>query len=561
MKMTKRYWLIDILLIFLIIGSFYSIQLGSRPLSNPDESRYSSVANNMLISGNFVTPKVASVVFLDKPPMYYWLQAIAIKSFGTNAWAIRFFPMLIGLLGCLFTYISTRLLFSRHIAIFASTILATSILYYGCAHYADMNIEVAIFISSSLLFFLLGYHYRERRYHSYLFWCAYIFASIAFLTKGLIGIVFPTMIIGLWILFGNRWYLLRKMRLFSGLLIFLVIILPWIILVQQQNPNFLHYFFIYQQFERFLHTGFNNNQPFWFYFAILFIGFGGWTILLFPSTYLLYQRLKVKYPTTKYLSFFTIWILSVLIFFSIPKAKLVGYIVPALIPLAILMAHYVEQYWNKAANISIKIAAIFSLVYLACFPLAVHYAIKKGLWYGEKYSILIILIFVVIASLVLLISLLQKVTFRFYFIYITICSSLFALLLNNSLIFIPLKSTKPLIKSLIIPLNKKATIINYRQFNPDLNLYLQFPIYIAANWQNLAHSKADTDINFFARSCHQKMNLCPKLISLVKLRQWWRMNKIVYVVTDSNKLIKFRQDIGPYYILAKTKKYAFISNL
>ena len=561
MKIAKRYWFVDIVLIFLIIGGFYSIQLGSRPLSNPDESRYSSVANNMLISGNFVTPKVASVIFLDKPPMYYWLQAVAIKSFGINAWAIRFFPMLIGLLGCLLTYISTRLLFSRRTGILASVILATSFLYYGCAHYADMNIEVAVFISSSLLFFLLGYRYRERSHHSYLFWFAYIFAGIAFLTKGLIGIVFPTMIIGLWILLGNRWYLLKKVRLFSGLLLFLAIIAPWIILVQQQNSNFLHYFFIYQQFDRFLHTGFNNNQPFWFYFTILFIGFGGWTTLIFPSTRLLYQKLKVKHPTAKYLNFFIIWILSILIFFSIPKAKLVGYIAPTLIPLAILIANYVEQHWNKVANIAIKIAAIFSLIYLACFPLALDYTIKKGLWHGGKHSIFIVLTIVTITALILLISFLQKAKFKFYFIYITICSSLFTLLLNNSLIFIPLKSTKPLINSLTIPLNEQAVIVNYRQFNPDLNLYLQSPTYIAANWQNLAHSTADTDINFFAHSCYQKMDVCPALISLVKLRQWWQMNKVVYVVTDSSKLTKFRQDIGPYHILAKTKQYAFISNL
>ncbi len=424
-----------------------------------------------------------------------------------------------------------------------------------------MNIEVAVFISNSLLFFLLGYHYRYKPWNCYLFWCAYAFAGIAFLTKGLIGIVFPMMIIGLWILLGNKWYLLKKMRLFSGLLLFFIIILPWLILVQLQNPEFFHYFFIYQQFDRFLHTGFNNNQPFWFYLAILFVGFSGWAILIFPSTALSYQAIKTKCTNSEYLTFFSIWVLIILLFFSIPKAKLVGYIAPTLIPLAILMAYYAVQQWTKKANRTIKIAAILIFIYLACFPFIIHYAIRKALWHGSTYSIFIIFSLVIIAGLVLLISFLKKISFRFYFIYVTICSVLFALFLNNSLIFIPLKSIRPLIKRLTIPVDKHTIIVNYRQFNPDLSLYLKHPIYIAADWKNLAHSTADTDINFFARSCYPNLKVCPQLITLETLRKWWQMNKVIYIVTDTNKLVEFRHNIGPYHILAKTKHYVFVSNL
>ncbi|HVY53764.1 MAG TPA: hypothetical protein VHA13_04520, partial [Gammaproteobacteria bacterium] len=82
-------WFWDILIISGLIAIVYFFKLGSYPLFTPDEGRYSEVAREMLATGDFITPRLNGVVFLDKPIMYYWLQASAMKLFGINEWALR----------------------------------------------------------------------------------------------------------------------------------------------------------------------------------------------------------------------------------------------------------------------------------------------------------------------------------------------------------------------------------------------------------------------------------------------------------------------------------------
>src|SRR6186997_3134951 len=112
-KIKTRQWATDLLFITLIFGLFYAIWMGSYPLFTPDEGRYSEVAREMVASGDYITPRVDGVAFLDKPILYYWLQATAIQLFGINEWALRIFPGLFGIFGCLLMYMFGRMLFDR----------------------------------------------------------------------------------------------------------------------------------------------------------------------------------------------------------------------------------------------------------------------------------------------------------------------------------------------------------------------------------------------------------------------------------------------------------------
>src|SRR5476651_843718 len=110
---TKRSYLSDIFLLAVVFTAFYVLWLGSYPLFNPDEGRYSEVAREMVATGDYVTPRVNGVAFLDKPVLYYWLQAVSIHLFGVKEWALRFFPALFAVMGCLLTYAAGRLAFDR----------------------------------------------------------------------------------------------------------------------------------------------------------------------------------------------------------------------------------------------------------------------------------------------------------------------------------------------------------------------------------------------------------------------------------------------------------------
>src|SRR5579864_7807694 len=97
------YWVKDLFWLALSLGLFYALWIGTHPLFTPDEGRYSEVAREMVVSGDYITPRLNGVAFLDKPALYYWLQAIAIHFFGLKEWTLRLWPALMGILGSVVT--------------------------------------------------------------------------------------------------------------------------------------------------------------------------------------------------------------------------------------------------------------------------------------------------------------------------------------------------------------------------------------------------------------------------------------------------------------------------
>ncbi len=339
-------WLSDLSLLFLGLMLFYLLWLGGHALLTPDEARYSEIAREMVISKDYITPRLNGVIFLDKPILYYWLQASAIKVLGLNEWSLRIWPALIGIIGCLFIYTTGRLLFNRRTGILAALILATCPLYFGMAHYANLDLEVAVFISCSLCAFIVGIEQQSNKKSLWLL-LAYMFAGFAILTKGMIGLVFPMMIIGVWIILLNYWRVIKQMRLISGLLIIFLMVAPWYFLVQKANPAFLNHFFLNQQYARFLSNNFNNAQPCWFYAPIVLLGVFPWLVFL-PQTILSnYRLIKQNKQLYKSELFLLLWPLLIFVFFSIPHSKTIGYITPVIPPLALLIGRYLDRYWHN----------------------------------------------------------------------------------------------------------------------------------------------------------------------------------------------------------------------
>ena len=114
-------------------------------------------------------------------------------------------------------------------------------------------------------------------------------AALAVLTKGLIGIFIPGMVIGAWILLLGEWRMLKTLYLPSGLALFLLIAAPWHILVGRANPEFFHFYFIHEHFERYLTKVHGRYQPFWYFIPIVLLG-------LFPWSAFLVQAIKHNLP-------------------------------------------------------------------------------------------------------------------------------------------------------------------------------------------------------------------------------------------------------------------------
>ena len=325
--------------------------LGVRPLSVPDEGRYPEVAREMLLTGDFVTPKVNGIVFLDKPALYYWLEAGSMHVFGVNPWSIRLMPALLGVLGVVAVFVAAYRLFSRRAAWWSAAALATNPLYFLASQYADQNIEIAVWVTCALCCFLVGRREPEKS-SARRWWLlgAWLAMALGILTKGLIGIVFPAMILGTWVLIRWRWRELRHWYFVSGTVLLLVVCLPWFVAVQRANPQFLHYFFVYQQFDRFTGGGFNNALPFWFYVPVVLLASLPWSVWL-PLCLREQWRLAgfrgARADDNRQL--LLLWPLLILVFFSIPASKIVGYIVPVLPPLSLLLGDYLARRFPAAS--------------------------------------------------------------------------------------------------------------------------------------------------------------------------------------------------------------------
>ncbi|MES2218330.1 MAG: glycosyltransferase family 39 protein [Pseudomonadota bacterium] len=534
---NTMYWLRDIAKLGFIIGLFYALWIGSYALFIPDEGRYSEVAREMVVTGDYITPRINGVAFLDKPVLYYWLQASAIKMFGITEGSLRFWPVLIGVLGTLVLYTTGRLLYGRRTGLLAAIMLATSPLYFGAAHYANLDLEVASLVADALLCFLAAMQGQvSARWKKYLLIGAYCFAAAAALTKGLIGIVFPAMIIGSWILILNRWHLLTKMRLFSGMLLFLLLTLPWYMLVQKANPEFLHFFFVTQQVSRFLTTQeFNSKAPLWFYLPVVAAGFFPWTVFLVQA---LGQKLgriwqdRQRYATDLFL---LLWFTIIFVFFSIPHSKTVGYILPIFPALALLVASYVSEWWEApqrrgyyaATALFILFSALVAMLFFAAPSLHVFDVPEDYFVVLRNMGIILICAAFVVGKLS------RKLNPVWIVTCITVTVAMLLQIFISTVSIIDVKTSKPIALQLKSLLQPGDEVVTYYRYYQDLPLYLEKQLTIVADWH--APDIAYND-NWLREMWYGMVfqDTSQWLIGDKEFLQRWHSAKRLYVVTDDD---------------------------
>ena len=101
----------NIILLAVLTALFFGLFLGSRPLSVPDEGRYVEIPREMVVTGDWVTPRLNGVKYFEKPPLFYWFEAVLIKLFGLSEWSVRLGPALFALFGCLTVYFAGARMF------------------------------------------------------------------------------------------------------------------------------------------------------------------------------------------------------------------------------------------------------------------------------------------------------------------------------------------------------------------------------------------------------------------------------------------------------------------
>ena len=352
----------DLLLLLAAFFAIYFIPSGLRPLVNPDEGRYVEIAREMAVSGDYISPRLNGVLYFEKPPLIYWLEAAAIKIGGMNLWALRFWPIALAFLGVAAVYGTGRALWGRAAGLWAAAALGASVLYYGIAQIIILDMAVSVFLTLALCAFMLAVRAPPGQVRRRWCWALYAAMACALLTKGLIGIVIPCAIIFLWLLLLNKWRELRHAHLLSGLVILLVLGLPWHVAAAMANPppggwswshfftkdwgnqGFLWYYFWHEHVLRYTDPETAHHvQSWWFFPAILIAGFLPWTFFLPQAVFSVFKGGLLRLKAEPEILLLLLWILFPLTFFSASASKLIPYILPCVPPLALLTGRFLAR--------------------------------------------------------------------------------------------------------------------------------------------------------------------------------------------------------------------------
>ena len=317
----------------------------ARPLALPDEGRYVGVAWHMLTSGDWLTPRLDGLPYFHKPPLFYWITAASLGLFGQHEWAARIAPLLGAILGLVATYLFACRWFGQRIGRLTLLALSTQPLFFIGGQFANLDMLVAGCITATIASFAHAALLREQGERSRTALAAgYLFMALGVLSKGLIGIVLPGLVLVAWLLLRRQWRSLLSLVWLPGIALFLLVTAPWFLLMQQRFPEFGYYFFIVQHFARYATSGFNNQQPIYFYPVVLLLLALPWSVWMLAGARPSAWRAP-EHSAPRLLAW--IWLLVIIGFFSLPQSKLVGYILPAAAPAALLAA---DSFAMRAAH-------------------------------------------------------------------------------------------------------------------------------------------------------------------------------------------------------------------
>lgn len=332
--------------------------VGSIGLIDETEPMFVEAARQMKLSGDWITPYFNEATRFDKPPLIYWLMVLSFNLFGVSEWAARLPSVLSALALALLCFYALWQIPFRETSVtpaersrlpFVAATLTLCNVYtvaWGRTGHSDMLLSACL--GGSLFCFFLAYAQPHKPIAQQGWYLAfYELMGFAVLTKGPIGVVLPGLIIGLFLGYvGHLRAICREMRLWHGILVVLLVALPWYILVTFANGDaFIDSFFGYHNFDRFVTVVNRHKEPWYYHFLVVLVAFLPWSAYL-PAAIahqsMHRRRFWQAQSRSQQLSLFCgIWVAVVLGFFTIATTKVPSYTLPLVPAAAILVA----QFW------------------------------------------------------------------------------------------------------------------------------------------------------------------------------------------------------------------------
>ena len=378
---SVRWIAIIIVAIALFIAFFW--RLDSIGLVDETEPLFAEASRQMYATGDWITPYFNGETRFDKPPLVYWGMALCFHIFGVGEWGVRLPSALAaaGLAGFSF-YTLLRFGYSHGnktadiankqqaftLAALVSAVamgLHPETLVWARTGVSDMLLSGCI--GAALLCFFWGYAQESRWYYGF-----YLFIALAVLDKGPVGVVIPGLVVAVFAGYvGQIRNLLKEIKLLRGSLLTLLITMPWFIaVIAIHGQTYIDSFFGYHNYERFTDVVNGHAAPWYFYFAVVAIGFLPWSPGL-PFAMARLQPFAIGYwrrqPREKQLGLFAlIWFLVIFCFFTAAVTKLPSYVLP-LMPAAAIM---IGLMWAGPIQRGTWISAALTIVFFGILAVA-----------------------------------------------------------------------------------------------------------------------------------------------------------------------------------------------
>jgi 4-amino-4-deoxy-L-arabinose transferase-like glycosyltransferase len=335
----------SILFLFSVVIFISFLRLGSPTLFDVDEAVFAEATKEMVQSGDWISPTYNGENRYDKPIFFYWLMAASYKVFGVSEFGARFPSALLGIMLCTAVYFFVKHFQGEKNALYAVIALSLSIFFVAYSHAAVTDMALTFFMTLSLFSF---YYSLKKNKFIYGF---YVFSALAFLTKGLIGIVFPFGIAIVYLITTEGLSGVKKVFNLKGTALFCLISAPWYVAQTLVNgQEFVRQFFLKHHFMRYTGVISGHRGPVYYYIPVLIIG-------LFPWITFLPAGIRRAFKEKDDLNLFAlIWFGAVVSFFTFSTTKLPNYVLPAIPAAAIMIASGMSDpniRWRKYSNICI----------------------------------------------------------------------------------------------------------------------------------------------------------------------------------------------------------------
>ena len=368
------------------------------PVFDPSEARYAAICSNMALRNNFLEPQFVyegkMQNFEGKPPLYFQMGGIACKLFGVNEFSVRLpaFLAALGILAVLF--FTVRKLRSERSAVIAALLCGIEPVFLIFCGFCMTDLLLCFTITGAVCAYTL-FSAAGKIPEKKLWSCAFFAAlALGMIVKGPVALVLAGMPVFFFVLISNRWRELRHHAWVAGPVLFLLITLPWYTLMQMKNPDFLEYFFVNENFKRFLFKEYGDRygagrETFRGMSLVWFIACNFFCLIaacfprlagkkIFPRTKQEYRDILADPLTGPAL----LTVITNVLFWGLTSRVLITYLLPTIPAGAVLVAELLEKRipaeenrWTRLPAVWFSGAALFcaaGLLYLGLFPLKVE---------------------------------------------------------------------------------------------------------------------------------------------------------------------------------------------